>query len=74
MEINKVYKCDCLIQDIEIEPDLIIMSPPDISSTNYSLEEYKNFIDKVYDYYRVSLIFDRWEDIFENRLCYIKID
>jgi hypothetical protein len=50
MEINKIYCGDALklIDELDIEPNLIILSPPDINETNFSLNEYKLFIETIY--------------------------
>lgn len=49
-ELNKIYCGDSLklIKELEINPDMIICSPPDINETNFSLNEYKNFIQSIY--------------------------
>jgi DNA modification methylase len=48
--INTIYLGDSLklIDELELNPGLTIMSPPDMSSTNFSLEEYKIFINTIY--------------------------
>ena len=45
METNKIYCGDALklIDNLDIEPNLIILSPPDIAETDFSLTEYKEF-------------------------------
>lgn len=51
MELNKIYCGDSLnlIKDLDINPKLIIMSPPDIAETSYNnLQEYKKFLDQIY--------------------------
>ena len=50
MEKNKVYCGDALnlIDELDVEPNLIILHPPDLSETPYNLEEYKGFLDTIY--------------------------
>jgi DNA modification methylase len=50
METNKIYCGNSLnlIDQLDLRPNLIIMSPPDAAETNYSLEQYKNFINTIY--------------------------
>lgn len=50
MKVNNIYCGDALdlIQELDKKPNLIIMSPPDLAETNYSLKEYKNFLSKIY--------------------------
>ena len=49
-ELNKIYLGNSLqlIKELEINPDLIIMSPPDINETEFSLDQYKQFIYSIY--------------------------
>lgn len=51
MEANKIYKGNCvdLIDKLELNPNLIIMSPPDLAETDFSLTEYKEFLNIVYN-------------------------
>jgi DNA modification methylase len=51
VETNKVYCGNCLdlIKEMNLSPNLIILSPPDLAETNYSLEEYKEFIHVIYN-------------------------
>jgi len=50
MELNKIYEGDscCLIDELDKTPNLIIMSPPDIAETNYTLDQYKGFLRDIY--------------------------
>lgn len=50
MEVNKIYCGDALnlIDEMDIKPNIIIMSPPDLAETNYKLTEYKEFINTIY--------------------------
>lgn len=50
MQENKIYCGDAknLIKELDLSPNLIYFSPPDINETNFTLEEYKNFIKEVY--------------------------
>lgn len=50
MQINKIYCGDAkdLLSEIDIKPQLIILSPPDINETDFSLDEYKKFIKEIY--------------------------
>jgi len=50
MKTNDIYCGDALdlLETMDNNPNLIIMSPPDIAETSYSLPEYKNFLKKVY--------------------------
>ena len=50
MEINKVHCGDAvkLLGDIGHRPNLIIMSPPDLSETSFTLDEYKDFLKESY--------------------------
>lgn len=43
----------------------------EISNENMGL--INNYIDRIYNEFGITLIFDRWQDTFENRLCYIKV-
>lgn len=49
MKVNKVYCGNCidLIDELDISPKLIILSPPDLEK-NFTIEEYKQFIKKIY--------------------------
>lgn len=50
MKTNKIYcgdACD-LIDDLDITPNLIIMSPPDLNETSLTLDEYKQFLYYIY--------------------------
>jgi DNA modification methylase len=51
MNCNEIYLGDSLylIDDLDLSPKLIIMSPPDVVSTNYSLDEYKKFLFGIYN-------------------------
>jgi len=50
MKPNTIYHGNALdlIQELNVAPQLIVMSPPDVNETNYSLEEYKRFIHTIY--------------------------
>lgn len=50
MEINKIYQGDALdlIDLLDVSPKLMILSPPDLAETEYSLEEYKEFLKTIY--------------------------
>lgn len=50
MEMNKVYCGNCLdlIDNLDIRPNLIIMSPPDLEN-NFTITEYNIFINKIYN-------------------------
>lgn len=49
-DLNKIYCGDSLnlIKELEVSPNLIIMSPPDMAETNFTLDEYKIFIKTIY--------------------------
>jgi len=51
MDINKIYCGNSLdlINDLDIFPKLIIMSPPDIAETPYNFQEYKHFLNEIYN-------------------------
>jgi DNA modification methylase len=49
--LNKIHhgnSLDLLQQPLDPKPNLIIMSPPDLAETNYSLPEYRDFINNIY--------------------------
>lgn len=50
MERNKIHCGDALdlIDELTVEPDLIIMSPPDLAETSYSFGDYRSFISQIY--------------------------
>ena len=50
MQTNKIYHGNSLIliDQLDLTPNLIIMSPPDSAETNFSLDQYKNFINTIY--------------------------
>ena len=50
MRFNKIYCGDALklIDELDLQPRLIILSPPDLAETNFSLKEYKEFIKNIY--------------------------
>lgn len=49
-ELNTIYLGDAakLISELEITPQLIIMSPPDMSDTGLSASEYVSFLHDIY--------------------------
>lgn len=49
-EVNKIYCGDSvqLLPQLELKPNLIIMSPPDLSETSFTLEQYIEFIKNIY--------------------------
>src|SRR3972149_5776286 len=50
MQLNKIYHGNCLdlIKQFDNSPKLIILSPPDLAETQYSLSEYKEFLNQIY--------------------------
>lgn len=50
MELNTIICGDSqvLLKELDVNPKLIIMSPPDLAETNYSLDEYKAFLKSIY--------------------------
>lgn len=50
MKTNNVYHGDAidLIDQLDLVPNLIIMSPPDLSETDMSMDEYKAFLNSIY--------------------------
>jgi|SRR3972149_117737 len=51
MELNKIYHGNCLdlIKQFDETPKLIILSPPDLAETQYSITEYKGFLNQIYN-------------------------
>lgn len=51
MEENKIYTGNALdlIKKLDNRPHLIIMSPPDLAETDYTLEEYRSFLNTIYN-------------------------
>lgn len=51
MDINKIYCGNSLdlINDLNVSPKLIIMSPPDIAETAFALQEYQQFLNEIYN-------------------------
>ena len=50
MKVNEIYCGDAikLVDELDLNPNLIILSPPDINETSFSLEQYKEFIKVIY--------------------------
>lgn len=50
METNNIYCGNALnlLKEMDNNPNLIIMSPPDVAETDYTLEEYREFIKEIY--------------------------
>ncbi len=50
MKLNNIYCGNALtlLKEMDNAPNLIIMSPPDVSETDYNLDEYKKFIKEIY--------------------------
>lgn len=51
MDVNEIYLGNSLdlINDLDLSPRLIVMSPPDIAETKFSLDEYKKFLFDIYN-------------------------
>ena len=51
MQVNKIYQGDCLelIKELDVSPKLMILHPPDVSETPFSLQEYRNFLNTTYN-------------------------
>jgi DNA modification methylase len=49
-DLNKIYCGDSLklIKELEVEPQLCILSPPDINETDFTLNQYKEFVHSIY--------------------------
>lgn len=49
-ELNKIYQGNSLelIKELEVEPDLIVLSPPDVNETSYNISQYREFLRSIY--------------------------